>query len=1134
MKDVGEMLPESKPTRNTIPQIDDCTLRNLPPGHEKLQGDDKPCKSNLFHYFRRGYGESAFFRGGNVVPDTNRVVRSDSAKLSRSIKTKTDQSKHKGGRGGWDPFNTYKVRHASIATVIKSKEDKQCFYKEYNEPSLFVHGVTYYVEDDSADSASEGEALVVGDEIKRVRLRYPIPSLEDFYYDSENLLLRPRGANMGVGTGYDSSFRMPAYNNKVNNPHAGALYPDGPEGCGIWLPNIRQGIQTENGFTKPSSAYVYDRWMGQIEQMVMMAGTKTDAFGRELRKIGADGRYHDNENLPCDETPVSFIASLDTLADALGGLAEWTHYFVEAIVEVTVRYSYYSPRRKEKESTCPFGPFYKNSGDISICGNLDSYKGRWNMMENLTSAVWDMVKESAFGRELNTKAKRDDDVDVKQRKKYEAESLCTPLFKYESIGYRSVNKSETPQDAEVRVKEFFKEILKYVKLRNPRNDDGVGWQEEEERYMIQRHEWLTNIADGLSRNDAAYETLFSSKPLKRYSRRTNTVNAGKNAEYACLTAGPPPNAMCVRMHAAIRYASEALMACVSREFLTSTWTFPEGHDKGIHLFKPKDNEHEIGDGQTKTQSVSDWTEELKTKGGSFEPLMPELHFTYQQARCFAWTFPDASDFYIGDKKEVRQLSDAKDMGGNKKWKPFFGAGKQSIPLSGDGASEYKYIYELSTGLNEQQMTNMGNFEPGQHANIKSFTNRGMYCKPVETQFKIDENLEELWKNVEPGIAPTDYDPNNTLPRMKLTDIDGSMSDLVSSLFCSHPALEVDAPKMPAPCLWWKRGDDKKGSTINDAMGWLRDFYDVDNSQVAAADSGGGGGVMVDLQKEVLAQSTRLEQYENDDLVCPRFVFETPNPVDASNLQRYKFDFPKMVTEWTTSKNEQPELFSGVCPPPPRRPVFYESLYNMSLLSWLRCEMGVKMQMPDYTKYKLNPATAMVSIPSYVCVGKANKTGKFNNDDKTGVSSFPDLALSAVLNSNSIFLILIRQWMVRSGITRDCCVPSGDPEDDTSAVYAPFDRYHTAYPESWIGTSLNGEYGEDMKVENPTSVILDVVKGYELQFKQLVYCRASVHAYPETYNKEPVILNMATKKVSARESARPRKATKQLEANLQIL
>ena len=74
----------------------------------------------------------------------------------------------------------------------------------------------------------------------------------------------------------------------------------------------------------------------------------------------------------------------------------------------------------------------------------------------------------------------------------------------------------------------------------------------------------------------------------------------------------------------------------------------------------------------------------------------------------------------------------------------------------------------------------------------------------------------------------------------------------------------------------------------------------------------------------------------------------------------------------------------------------------------------------------------------------------------------------------------------------------------------------------------------MKVENPTSVILDVVKGYELQFKQLVYCRASVHAYPETYNKEPVILNMATKKVSARESARPRKATKQLEANLQIL
>eukprot|EP00966_Prymnesium_polylepis_P014574 336433-Prymnesium_polylepis.1 len=117
-------------------------------------------------------------------------------------------------------------------------------------------------------------------------------------------------------------------------------------------------------------------------------------------------------------------------------------------------------------------------------------------------------------------------------------------------------------------------------------------------------------------------------------------------DFATLTAGPPPNALCVRLHASIRYAADALMACVSREFLTPTWYWPQGEADGTNLAYSADAEalsRSSNGGPPPNDTVSGGVHTWHH--GCIEPLVPELHSMYQQARCFAWTFPDASDYH---------------------------------------------------------------------------------------------------------------------------------------------------------------------------------------------------------------------------------------------------------------------------------------------------------------------------------------------------------------------------------------------------------------------------------------------------------------------------------------------------------
>eukprot|EP00966_Prymnesium_polylepis_P109761 2540001-Prymnesium_polylepis.1 len=38
----------------------------LPPGHARVMKEDPPNEKNLCHYWRRGFGDSAFFRGGEM------------------------------------------------------------------------------------------------------------------------------------------------------------------------------------------------------------------------------------------------------------------------------------------------------------------------------------------------------------------------------------------------------------------------------------------------------------------------------------------------------------------------------------------------------------------------------------------------------------------------------------------------------------------------------------------------------------------------------------------------------------------------------------------------------------------------------------------------------------------------------------------------------------------------------------------------------------------------------------------------------------------------------------------------------------------------------------------------------------
>jgi hypothetical protein len=92
-----------------------------------------------------------------------------------------------------------------------------------------------------------------------------------------------------------------------------------------------------------------------------------------------------------------------------------------------------------------------------------------------------------------------------------------------------------------------------------------------------------------------------------------------------------------------------------------------------------------------------------------------------------------------------------------------------------------------------------------------------------------------------------------------------------------------------------------------------------------------------------------------------------------------------------------------------------------------------------------------------------------------LSSFVSMSSStvAVPNSNSIFCRLLLQWMTRSGLTRDYRVEklgTSTSEDDSNGgvsqgsnnlAVGPFDRLHTAYPDSW--TTPDGRHTKSVEL-----------------------------------------------------------------------
>ena len=1040
----------------------------LPPGHELRFRDDPPSAGNHFHYWKRGYGDTAFFRGGEL--HNGSVKRSD-ATILLDLETLTKDSSlcvqaHKAtGRGGW----CHKLPTAPPPTAPPLKDDSdddsddvmQCDEQtDVDKTSANLHNHVMPAFPDHMEyyhTYSE-------DKNKKV-LTYPVPHAQDFECHGVPLL-RPRGANMGGGM--DGGMKTNKIDTRFPSQEPGDTYPDGPQGCGPWYTNLRQGkspdgTKYQQGRLLPQH-YRFDPLMEQVEQMIMDAGKKRDVFGNELRYTGADGEYKQVE-LPCDETPVSFVASLDTLADAMGGLAEWTHYFTEALVQIAVRGK--APLRGKD-------PDYRVILHTQGYEFLSTVDGRWSMMERLTRAIWVMVKKAAFGAQTD----KSDENNV---------SLANPVWKYETIGN---NKKD-----DTNAKQFFKFIISHLA------PDAIDTNNITKDWLEAVATTLPDGSDGIAR-DAAYETLFAAMP--------GEIGTIGGKPHYCITAGPPPNALCVRLHAAIRYTADALMACVSREFLTPTWKWPEGEVNGTTLSHSVHRQKKLlesydDDDENDTLAKN---EAFKWTLGCSEPLMPELHCIYQQARCFAWTFPDAQYHHkkiLGDDTDENTILPKRPSEHNlqrnssyevKKafwanregWVPFYSSENGIFdPRLNGGQQSTSFVqspfYDLPDDISGVE------FNPNDERDDNSFSNRKNFAK-----FHPSE-LSTMWSDVEPGIPPGE----ELIYNERIITQEGGENLYVKS----RPALEVLAPRMPLLRPFWMT---PKRSIKKLLKSWQPDFYDFSDNDEYSRHS----------HRIRTEADTGLPE---DDTYMPIFQLKK-NHYDWKSSEQFTvpiFNYTQMLEDSMgdidTNKEFGLELVSKVGPCPPRRRIFYESMYNASSLSWLRCYIYETDQVADFTAAGGDSGRApmaMVSCPQPI--GNSTEKGHGNKSTKSEIPNhllkmveMSSYRVAAVANSNSIFCDLLLMWMTRSGITRDghlyrksFRVDSNAAPDAAYDYCFPFDRYHTAYPEPWMTTEGEG-ISETVVKTGPDAAVEDALKGYGLQFEVMTMTRAAWETMGEKPN-----------------------------------
>ena len=460
-----------------------------------------------------------------------------------------------------------------------------------------------------------------------------------------------------------------------------------------------------------------------------------------------------------------------------------------------------------------------------------------------------------------------------------------------------------------------------------------------------------------------------------------------------------PYGICARLRQAVKYAGDALMASVSREFLTKTWKPKPDHTNGMTL-NPK------------------------------EPLIPEVDALYREARTYAWTFPDACDYHASDKYNgVRRNATTTRGVAERQWYHFDTVTPTSESSSGSEKPGLRVPGKQSIPTNTDKDNEIDYELPYRMEQMKDFNANATYDKTfndVNKDITGDPALaQSLWETIEPGLSPLDrtyiYEKGFDKPWMpgkRLVIVLNRGSETKTYYLPSHYKVNVKADD-GVPSY-------KYGSTLEFSM------YNFDRSTELKTKIN-NLNIVIDYPKTGVSQEISLDGFE------------------------------------ALESKKTNKIINNLIYMPPRRPIFGESMYNFSLLAWMR---------------------SMVSMSNHKIISKRMELNQTISDVKTPIGfekllNFPEGGSPTALNSNSIFIILLFKWFVRNGITSDIAISSKDNGGADVIVNIENNGWHTYYPETWC--KENGE-----KEDTPISAIDILMNDYKTEFVRMVLDRMIYH------------------------------------------
>ena len=246
---------------------------------------------------------------------------------------------------------------------------------------------------------------------------------------------------------------------------------------------------------------------------------------------------------------------------------------------------------------------------------------------------------------------------------------------------------------------------------------------EREVAVLSSKAWLKDLLNNMDPTKKELVRRIHDSVYTLQGEKSNILFDEKPAIYddkLKLNGEAAPWGICARLRQAVKYTGDALMASVSREFLTNTWQPKRGHTDGMTL-KPR------------------------------EPLIPEVDALYREARTYAWTFPDACDYHASDsytahtKRTYSQRTWYHNDTSSVQQESSLNVpqtGTQSIPREADSSNK-NVDYELP-----DRMDSMGQF------NVT-----GEYLRTlnkVENEIAVQPGLaKDLCEKIEPGLSPLD-------------------------------------------------------------------------------------------------------------------------------------------------------------------------------------------------------------------------------------------------------------------------------------------------------------------------------------------------------------------------------------------